>query len=128
MLDRVKHLFANDRFAVHNGIEIVEVEPGCALCRMPLQPFHMNANNTPMGGAIFTLADLAFAAAANTASEQIVVSQHVSITFLSPTHGKELIAEAKCIKNGRRTCLYEVLVTDETGTKVAYATGNGFAL
>ena len=88
----------------------------------------MNANNAPMGGAIFTLADFAFAVAANGGSERVTVSQHVSITFLSPAKGSELLAEASCRKAGRTTCLYQVEVRDELGTYVAHAEVNGFTV
>lgn len=130
-IEEVRAYFAGDKFAALAGIEITEVESGRAVCRMELQPHHMNANNTPMGGAIFTLADLAFAVAANADNVDRgshTVSQHMSITFLSPAKGKALIAEAKRIKAGRRTCLYEVSVRDELGTMVAHATGNGFTV
>lgn len=128
-IEEVKAYFANDSFAALAGIEIMEAAAGRAVCRMALHPHHMNANNTPMGGAIFTLADFAFAVAANIGTgDNRVVSQHVSITFLTPAKGNTLIAEAKCIKAGRRTCLYEIAVTDELGTMVAHATGNGFTV
>ena len=128
-LEEVKARFSDDKFAQYTGIEITEAERGRAVCILTLRPEHMNANNVPMGGAIFTLADFCFAVAANTALESgHTVSQHVSITYLSPAKGSRLIAEASCIKAGRRTCLYEVHVTDEMGTQVAHVTVNGFTL
>ena len=120
--------FRADRFAALAGVEIREAEPGRALCAMALQDCHMNANNTPMGGTIFTLADFAYAVASNGFTEQIIVSQQVSITFLAPARGKVLLAEAACLKSGRTTCLYAVDVWDELGTYVAHASVNGFAV
>jgi len=128
MLNKIKERFAGDRFALHTGIEILEAEAGRALCRLQLQPHHLNANNTPMGGAIFTLADLAFAVAANAGSAKDVVSQQMSISYLAPAKGTVLFAEAKRIRHGRRTCLYEVTVKDDLGTLVAHVTGNGFSV
>ena len=110
------------------GVEIREAEPGRALCAMPLRPCHMNANGAPMGGAIFTLADFAYAVASNGFTDRIIVSQQVAITFLAPARGTELLAEAKCLKSGRTTCLYAVDVRDELGTYVAHATVNGFTV
>ena len=52
----------------------------------------------------------------------------VSITFLSPSHGKTLIAEARCIKAGRTTCLYAVDVTDDLGAQIAHLTVNGYTM
>ncbi len=126
-LEEIRKRFENDRYATKTtGVEIVEAEPGRAVCKLPLRPELLNANNVPMGGAIFTLADFTFAIASNGHSEAISVSQHVSVTFLAPARGKTLIAEASCIKAGRRTCLYQVTVTDDTGAQVAYMTVNGF--
>ena len=128
-LDEIRERFAADRFAAEvTGVSIREAEPGRAVCVLPLGPGHMNANHTPMGGAVFTLADFAFAVAANAFAEEVTVSQHVSITFLSPALGRELTAQARCRKAGRTTCLYEVEVTDELGTYVAQASVNGFTV
>ena len=128
-LTELNKRFQADCFAVKlTGAEIREAEPGRAVCRLRLRPEHMNANNAPMGGAVFTLADFAFAVAANAFAEHPTVSQHVSITFLSPAKGRELSAEARCRKAGRTTCLYEVEVRDELGTFVALATVNGFTV
>ena len=128
-LEELKARFQSDCFAAKVlGAEIREAEPGRALCAVRLRPEHMNANHTPMGGAIFTLADFAFAVAANGFAERVTVSQAVSITFLSPARGGELLAQARCLKAGRTTCLYEVEVTDELGTYVAQASVNGFTV
>ena len=93
-----------------------------------LRPDHLNANQKVMGGAVFTLADFAFAVAANGFAERITLSQHVSVTFLAPAKGRELRAEARCVKAGRTTCLYQVEVRDEAGTFVAQAMVNGFTI
>ncbi len=127
-LDELKERFTADRFATLAGIEITEAEPGRAVCEMKLKPEHMNANNAPMGGAIFTLADFTYAVASNGFTEKIIVSQHCSVTFLSTAKGDKLTAEAKCIRAGRSTCLYSVEVRDDTGNLVAYATVNGFTV
>ena len=128
-IEELQSRFQSDRFAVEvTGADIREAEPGRAVCVLTLRPDHMNANHTPMGGAIFTLADFAFAVAANGFAERVTVSQHVSVTFLSPAKGQELRAEARCLKAGRTTCLYQVEVRDELGTYVAHAEVNGFTI
>ena len=127
-MEELNERFRADRIAAQAGVEIREAEPGRALCAMPLRPCHMNANGAPMGGAIFTLADFAYAVASNGFTDRIIVSQQVAITFLAPARGTELLAEAKCLKSGRTTCLYAVDVRDELGTYVAHATVNGFTV
>ena len=128
-LEEIRARFAAARFATEAaGAEILEAEPGRALCALALRPHHLNAAGRPMGGAMFTLADFAFAVAVNGHSDRITVSQHVSVTFLSPAKGGRLLAEARCLKAGRTTCLYAVEVRDEVGTQVAYATVNGYTM
>ena len=128
-LDQIRACFAGDRFATEvAGVTIDLAEPGRAVCSMPIRPIHLNANSVPMGGAIFTLADFAFAVAANGYSERVTVTQQASVTFLSPSRGKTLVAEAKCLKAGRTTSLYAVDVTDDLGTQVAHLTVNGYSL
>lgn len=128
-LEEIRNRFKNDHFATDaTGIVIDSAEPGKAVCSLTLEERHMNENNVPMGGAVFTLADIACAVASNGYSERKTVSQHASITFLSPAKGERLIAEASCLKEGRTTALYEVDVRDEVGTYVAHATINGYII
>ncbi len=126
-LEEIQSRFSADRFATEvTGVKILEAQPGRAVCALPLRPELMNANNVPMGGAVFTLADLAFAVAANSYSNAVTVSRQASITYLAPAKGHTLTAEAQCLKAGRRTCLYEVRVMDDTGAFVAHVAINGF--
>lgn len=128
-LDEIRRRFQNDHFATDvTGIVIDLAEPGKAVCSMALEERHMNENNVPMGGAVFTLADFVCAVAANGYSGNRIVSQNVSITFLAPAKGKRLIAEAACLKEGRSTALYTADVRDELGTYVAHAAVNGFII
>lgn len=126
-LEEIRSRFAADRFATEvTGAEIRQAEPGHAICTLTLRPIHMNAYGTPQGGAIFTLADFAFAVASNGFSESVTVSLQHDITYLAPARGTTVIAEANCVKSGRSTSMYTVDVTDDLGTKVAFMTVNGF--
>lgn len=128
-LDQIRTRFTADRFAAEAaGATVDAAEPNYARCSMPIRPVHLNANGIPMGGAIFTLADFAFAVAANGHSNRVTVTQQVSATFLSAARGKVLMAEARCLKAGRATCLYTVDVTDDLGTPVAHLTINGYTI
>ena len=124
-IEEIRSRFQNDHFATDaTGVVIDSAEPGKAVCSLTLEEKHMNENKVPMGGAIFTLADIACAVAANGYSEKKTVSQQASITFLAPAKGKRLIAEASCLRAGRTTALYMAEVRDELGTYVAHATMN----
>jgi len=126
-LEEIRSRFQNDHFAMDaTGIVIDSAEPGKAVCSLTLEERHMNENHVPMGGAVFTLADFTCAIAANGYSERKTVSQHASITFLSPARGKRLIAEAVSLRDGRTTALYTVDVRDELGTYVAHAAINSY--
>lgn len=128
-LEEIRNRFKNDHFATETtGIVIDTAEPGKAVCSLTIEERHLNENNVPMGGAIFTLADFTCAIAANGYSEKPTVSQQVSITFLAPAKGKRLIAEAVCLRSGRTTALYTADIRDELGTYVAHATVNAYVL
>ncbi len=126
-LEKIREIFAADRFATEAaGCRIELAEPGHAICAMPLRPCHRNAAGTPQGGAIFTVADFAFAVAVNAFAEYVTVSLQHGITFLSAAKGDCILAEARCVRAGRSTCFYTVTVTDNLGTAVAHMTVNGF--
>lgn len=128
-LEEIRNRFKNDHFATDaTGVVIDCAEPGRAVCSLTLEERHMNENRVPMGGAIFTLADIACAVAANGYSEKTTVSQQASITFLASAKGGRLTAEASCLREGHKTALYEVKVRDELGTYIAHATMNGYII
>ncbi|MGN1308177.1 MAG: PaaI family thioesterase [Faecousia sp.] len=129
-IQEIRERFSQDRFATDAAeIIITEAQPQYAVCEMPLLEKHRNARGTPMGGAIFTLADFTAAIAANGfATHTDTISLHADITFLGTAKGERLIAKASCVKQGRTTALYMVEVTDELGTLVAQASVNGFVL
>lgn len=126
-LDEVRERFSHDRFATVNGAVIDEIREGYAKCSMILNDTHRNALGAVMGGAIFTLADFAFAVASNW-NKNPQVSLNASVSFLGKAKGEQLIAEARKLKEGRKTCYYEVMVSDEHGNQVAHMTCNGFAV
>lgn len=121
-----KENFAKDIFATETaGIEILSVGIGYAKCRMLVRDCHKNAADVVMGGAIFTLADFTFAVSANT-PETLTVSLSAQINFLRGGTGRELIAEATCVKDGKSTCYYEVVVLDENQKLIAKVSVNGY--
>jgi acyl-CoA thioesterase len=129
-LANIRDRFRGDRYATDvTGAEIVSAECGHAVCSLALRPDHLNANGAVMGGAIFTLADFAFAVAANGCENdgRVTVSLHNEISFLSPAKGKTLIAEARRLKAGHKTSLYLVDIRDELGTAVAHMSVNGYS-
>lgn len=127
-INQLQEKFKNDLFVSEGlGAVINEADYGYAKCSMTIEPRHCNALGIPMGGTIFTLADFAFAVASNQKGRD-VVTQASQITFLKAAKGKHLTAVARQIKDGKRVCFYEVAVSDELGTEVAFVTINGYVV
>ena len=125
--DEARAYFEKDRFALENGVVLEEMLPKGAVCSLALTDHHRNAEGGVMGGAIFTLIDLAFAAAANNAHRP-TVAQQVSMNFLNAPRGRRLTAKALCRKDGRTSCVYQVDVADDLGRDIAQAVITGFKL
>jgi acyl-CoA thioesterase len=121
-MDTIKDFFKNDKFAEFCGIELLEVSPGQAKARMQIQPHHLNGMGTAHGGVIFTLADFAFAVAAN--SHGIVaVAINTSITFTKAVSQGILYAEASENSVNPKLGAYTVRVTDENNDVIAIFQG-----
>lgn len=123
-LEEARAFFQNDRFATDNGAEIIELGEDYALCRMTITDHHRNAMGNVMGGAVFTLADFAFAVAANFGKAP-TVSTTSQISFLRSAKGSILYARAEAVRRGRSTVYYEISVTDDTGALIARITASG---
>ncbi len=124
-LERARKVFYKNTFAAETvGCVIDAVGPGYARCSLELSRAHRNALGMPMGGAVFTLADFAFGVASNF-DRDIYISSAADIHFLAAAKGAVLTAEAREIRCGRRTCLFDVTVTDELGALAAYITVSG---
>lgn len=127
-LEKVRAFFYKDLYASEaTGCILEEIGDFYAKCSLTLENKHRNGYGAVMGGAIFTLADFTFAVATNHDGEK-VVSLTSQISFLSSSKGTKLFAEAKLIKDGRSTCLYEVEVTDDLGAKIGFVTITGMKL
>lgn len=117
--------FKKDRFAAENGMELLKVRPGYAEARMKITQSHLNGYGIVQGGATFTLADFAFAAASN-AKGFATVSCGASINYFKPPMGKFITAKAAEVSSSRRLCTYNVDILDEDGSLVARYVGNGY--
>lgn len=124
-IEEVREFFNNDRFAtVCDNCTIEAIGENYAKCKLTIEDKQLNANNSLMGGAIFTLADFTFAVATNNQTN-CAVTQNASISFLNTAKGNFVTCEARCIKDGRKVCVYELTVTDELGRIIATALFNG---
>ncbi len=124
-MDKLKEFFKGDHFAALAGIELMEVREGYGKARMLITPGHLNGGGFCQGGAIFTLADLAFAAAVNSHGV-MTVSTSSSITFVRSVAKGYVYAEATEIVDHKKLPFAEVRVTDENGNLIAIFTSSGY--
>jgi len=120
--EKAKAHFARDRYAAITGIEIIEAGRGYCKARMQIEDKHKNAADVVQGGAIFTLADLAFAVASNSHG-QLALAINVNISFLKAVADGVLYATATEVTEPGRLGAYDVMVTDENNTIVARFNG-----
>jgi len=127
-LEETRAFFKDDVYATQvTGIGIDACGPNYAKCSLALEPKHRNAAGQVMGGVLFTLADFAFAVAANN-SGPLTVTAVSQITFLSAARGNVLTAETRLIKDGKRSCYFQIDITDDLGTLVATVSSSGMHL
>ena len=127
-LEEARDFFKHDIFDTEQAeITIEAVVENYAKCEMPVKPMHKNAAGAVMGGALFTLADFAFAVAGNSGG-MLTVTVSSNISFVGTCKGDVLYAETRLIKDGKRSCFYEIPITDNLGNLVAVVSSNGMHL
>lgn len=117
--------FQGDVFALEAGVELLEARSGYAKARMLVTPAHMNAGGVCQGGALFTLADLAFAVAVNSHAK-LTVSVSTTVHFFRSESSGYIIAEAQETYNHERMAGCEVRLTNEAGDLVATFVSIGY--
>ncbi|WFN33863.1 PaaI family thioesterase [Methanogenium sp. S4BF] len=121
-LENAKEFFAADSFARENGMELVAASPGRATVSMKVTDHHRNSHGTVHGGALFTLADIAFALASN--SHGIPAAAiNASISYLTAARDGTLTAEAEEFTANPKLASYTVVITDDKDRKIAIFQG-----
>ncbi len=123
--DELVEFFSKDKFATNNGMHIVSVTEGDASCALNITSEHLNAVGGVQGGAVFTLADFAFAVATN-CGERKVVSVKADISFMRATRGKKLIAHAVEKSSTRKLVFYDVEIRDDLDELIAAVSMTGY--
>lgn len=112
-----------DPFAEYLDIEFVLVEKGHAVSRMKLAEHHRNFMGLVHGGAIFSLADATFGAAANSEGTR-AMAIHVSIDYLAPPGDTEYLqADVREDARAGRGGHYRMSVMNAGGDLVAVCNG-----
>jgi acyl-CoA thioesterase len=112
--EALRSFIGKDRFAAFVGIELLTVGEGRATARLNLRDHHKNGLGIVHGGAVFTLADLVFAAAVNSRG-RAAVAIHCTISYLKAALGDMLFAEAREISCGPKIAVYHIQVTEASG-------------
>jgi acyl-CoA thioesterase len=117
-----EQFFQLDTYARDSGIELLEASPGKARVKMEVTRNHLNSHQTAHGGAIFTLADTAFAVASNSHGvPAAAINAHIS--FMKSISSGTLFAEAEEFSLNPRLATYTVRVTDQDGNRIAIFQG-----
>lgn len=127
--ERVRdRMLAHDHATAALGIVIVGVGPGRSHARMTVRRDMLNGFAICHGGLITTLADTAFAYACN-AYNEVTVASGLSIEFLAPAHQGDVL-DAECQEQSARgrTGIYDVIVRNQHGERIALFRGRSYRL
>ncbi|MBF0484873.1 MAG: PaaI family thioesterase [Candidatus Omnitrophica bacterium] len=118
----------NDTFAPFCGIKLEECKNGFARSTMKVEQHHKNGIGTVHGGALFTLADYTFAAAANSRGTDVhvVVAINAQISYMKAVTEGILTAIAEEIKFDTKVPVYIVKIFNEKKELVAVFNGMGY--
>jgi acyl-CoA thioesterase len=121
-------MYANDRASRALGITLEEIRPGYACMRMTVRKDMVNGHDICHGGIIFTLADSTFAFACNS-HNHVTVAQGAAIEFLAPGKlGDVLTATGEERHVRGRNGVYDIVVTNQAGERIALFRGKSFRL
>ena len=121
----LESLNKGDRFAESIGAQLTEIREGYAKAELTVEERHLNGAGVCQGGVMYTLADLAFAAAVNSHGT-LTFAITSTITYVRSAHEGWLYAEARETVNHHSVPFCEVKVTDESGNLIAVFTGSGY--
>jgi acyl-CoA thioesterase len=118
-----KTMYERDPASQKLGMTLDEIRPGYARMSMRVREDMLNGHGTCHGGYIFMLADSAFAFACNSHNFN-TVGAGCSIDYLAPgREGDVLTAEAVEQALSGKTGVYDIVVTNQEGRKLALFRG-----
>ena len=118
--------FKKDKFITFIGIEPLEAKKGYGRAKLDIVKDHLNSVDVCQGGAIFTLADFAFAIASNSHGK-VALGINTNMSFVKAVkEGDTLYAEAKEDSLGHKIAVYNVRVTNQDNEVVALFQGMGY--
>ena len=121
-------MYANDTASQSLGISLEEIRPGFARVRMAVREDMLNGHRSCHGGLIFTLADTAFAFACNSYNRTTVAAS-AGIEFLAPAMVNDVLtAVAEEQVRGSRLGIYDGVITNQNGQRIALFRGRSYRI
>lgn len=116
-------IVGKDPFATFLGIKVEEVRESYSRVSLIIREEFCNAAVRAHGGAVFSVADQAFAIACNSRGYSAFAAEMKINYFQGVSPGQTLVAEATPIDIRKRISLWNIDVTDSEGNKIAVAHG-----
>jgi len=117
-------MWAGDRATQAMGMTLDTVTAGRAQISMTVREDMVNGHGICHGGFIFALADSAFAFACNSRN-LVTVAAGARIDFLRPAKlGDRLTGVSEVVHQGKRSGIYDSVVTNQDGEVIAQFRGN----
>lgn len=124
----LEFLNKNDRFAASIGAQLTEIREGYAKAELTVEERHLNGGGVCQGGAIYTLADLAFAGVSNSRGI-LTLGISNTVTFLKSAQlGDHLTAECTEVLDHHKLPYCDIRVTNQRGELLAAVTGLAYRL
>lgn len=118
-MEEIRKVLMKDKFCCETvGVELLEISEGRAKTMLKLEPRHLNGLGIVQGGVIFTLADFALAAAANSHGTAAVLINS-SISYFKAVSSGTLYATAEEESCNPKLATYIIRVTNEAGELLA---------
>lgn len=128
-LDNLRLMFSQqDGFMKKLGIAIIDIGPGTATVRMPVNKDHLSFNGSCHGGAIFSLADCAFGVSSNSHGVMAAgIDTHM--VYQAAAYAGEILTARSCeISRSRKIAAYRILVESDKSGPIASFTGTVYII
>jgi acyl-CoA thioesterase len=119
ILKAIRRWFDQEPYAMMMGMRLIDIGQGSSTVEMKLSEQMKNIFGVTHGGAVFSLIDGAFEAAANSHGT-VAVALNVNVSYINPAMpGDTLIAQAKEFSKSRKISTYHIQVKNEKGVLIA---------
>jgi uncharacterized protein (TIGR00369 family) len=115
-LATLRAFFAGAPFMAHLGVEPVDGSAGRLVTQVALQPWHLQHSGVVHAGVIGAMADHTMGAAAQTLTEQLILTAEYKLSLLRAARGQRLECVGSVVKPGRALMFTEAEVFALDGT------------